>query len=354
MTASALHLAAAGVWAGGLVVLLVCLAPATRRSAPSGGPVLGVRAWRAFSPVAATAAVVLVATGLYASGRHLPDLGSLTSTVYGAGVVAKVGLAAVALVLAAANTLLIHPGLLARLPGVPDQPRGWTDVPPRRLTPVVALEAIALIVAVGVAALLTSVPTARELGAGAVHTGPQTAYVDGLFVSFEEVPAIADSSRVVVRTRSTVEPDRGRIVGVEVLLAGPSGTNNVILERVEQGRYESSTAVPVPGRWTALVTVQRAGVPAATAEVGWTVVRPVDGAVSRLEAVATTMAALLLVGLAAVLLFLRRGRGGRRRAPRAVRASQGKVVTARGRGPGPGRGRELTADNLDVDAYDLL
>ena len=86
--ASAGHLAAAGVWVGGLAVMAACLLPIMRADASARRSLLG-SAWRTFSPVAAVATVVLAATGLYAAGRHVPDLATATSTVYGDAAIAK-------------------------------------------------------------------------------------------------------------------------------------------------------------------------------------------------------------------------------------------------------------------------
>ena len=108
--ASAAHLVTAGIWAGGLTVLALCLIPTMRRDPDARGPMVA-SAWRAFSPMAAIATVVLLATGLYESGRHLPDLHSVTSSVYGGAVLGKVVLAIAALTLAGFNTLLVNPGL---------------------------------------------------------------------------------------------------------------------------------------------------------------------------------------------------------------------------------------------------
>ncbi len=303
--AAAAHLVAAGVWAGGLAVLALCLAPLMRRDPDARGPVVAA-AWRAYSPMAAVATVVLVATGLYESGRHVPALGSVSSTLYGGVVAAKVVLVAVALVLAGINTLLVNPRLASTVAGTLGRPPGWTPVDRGRFRNVVALEAVVLLVAVGAAALLTTVPTAREIGAAARLTTPHTANVDGLFVTFEEVPAGPERTRLIVRARSTVKPERGPISGVDVLLDGPGGTSTpVSLDPVEPGRYEAEIATPDPGAWTASVAVQRAGQPDAVTKVAWTVASRAREGVRPLEAVTTGLAALLLAGLVAAVGLLR-------------------------------------------------
>jgi copper transport protein len=103
------HLAAASIWIGGLVGLLV-LAAAT----PAGNrfEALAVVVPR-FSRAAMGSVAVLLASGIVASIVHLPTLGSLWETSYGQALIAKSILLACALVLGAVNTLRSRPRLVA-------------------------------------------------------------------------------------------------------------------------------------------------------------------------------------------------------------------------------------------------
>jgi len=259
--------------------------------------------------MAAVATAVLLATGLYESGRHLPDLNSVFSTIYGGAVAGKVILVAVALLLAGFNTLLINPGLAAPVGRILRRPVGWAPVSLHRFTTVVAAEAVILVVAVGAAALLTSVPTSREVETAARETTVHSDNVDGLFITFEEVPAGADESRLIVRTRSTDKPERGPISGVSVLLAGPSGTTtNVSLNSIEPGRYETETARLIPGSWQASVAVQRDNVPEALTQVQWTVPAAIPEGARPLEVATTGLAILLLAAVASAVWLVRRRR----------------------------------------------
>ena len=220
---SAVHLAAAGVWAGGLAVLALCVIPVMRREPESRTRILA-SVWRTFSPIAAIATVVLVATGLYESGRYLPGPGSVGSTVYGGAVAGKAVLLAVALIPAGVNTLLVNPRLAASVGRLLGRPPGWTPVAPRHFVRLLVAEACLIVVAVAAAALVTTVPTAREVGAGKVASTSSAANVGGLFVTFEEVSAGTDRTRLIVRARSTIKPEPAPIAGVDVRLTGPTGT----------------------------------------------------------------------------------------------------------------------------------
>jgi copper transport protein len=303
--ASAFHLIAAGIWAGGLTILAICLIPMMRRHPDKRGSILA-SAWRAFSPMAAIAAVVLLATGLYEAGRHIPDLRSAFSTVYGGTVAGKLALVAVALTLAGINTLLVNPRLAARAGRVLGRPVGWTPVALRRFSTVVAAEVLVLVLAVGAASVLTSVPTAREIATATRQTALHTVTVDGLFVTFEQLPTGPDQSRLVVRARSIVKLEQAPISEVSVTLADPSGaTTDVLLERIDPGRYEAETAKPAPGAWKASVALQRDGLPAAVTEVGWTVSAASPEGASVLEILTSGLAVLLVAALLCAVGFTR-------------------------------------------------
>ncbi|MEP7034156.1 MAG: copper resistance protein CopC [Actinomycetota bacterium] len=307
--ASASHLVAAGVWAGGLVVLAIALIPAMRRNPDTRGPILA-SAWRAFSPLAAAATVVLLASGLYESGRHIPDLGAITSTVYGAAVTAKTVLMVVALALAGINTMLVNPRLAARVGRILGRRSGWAPLPLARFGKVVAAEVLVLVVAAGAAALLTSVPTAREVATTTRASTLHTANVDGLMVTFEEVPAGPDQSRLIVRTRPTVKLAPTPVSGVELLLVSPRGTTTkVSLAPIEAGRFEAETAKPTPGAWKASLALQRDKMPVAVTQVGWNVAAERPEGARPLETVTTTLASLLLLALAGAVGFSRRRNG---------------------------------------------
>ena len=303
--ASAFHLAAAGVWAGGLTILTLCVIPVMRRNPDSRGALLA-SVWRTFSPIAALATVVLLATGLYASGRQLPDVHSVGSTVYGNVVAGKVGLLAVALILAGFNTLLVNPWLAATVGRILSRPPGWTPVAPGRFAALAVIEVAVVVAAVAVAAVLTSVPTAREVGAVTAETSPIVANVDGLFVTFEEVPAGAEQTRLIVRTHSTVKPEPAPVSRIKVRLAGPAGTTSELsLRKIEPGRYEAETSALVSGAWQASVAVQRDGLPDAVTTADWTVDAASAEDVHPLESITTTLTVLLLAAAVGAVAMAR-------------------------------------------------
>lgn len=98
-----LHLAAGGVWFGGVVGLAFVLAGTER---PRAGALV-----RAFSPWAMGSVAALLATGTYAAYRHLANVQQLWTTAYGAYILAKVALFTILVVLGALNRFILGPRL---------------------------------------------------------------------------------------------------------------------------------------------------------------------------------------------------------------------------------------------------
>ena len=64
--------------------------------------------------------------------------------------------------------------------------------------------------------------------------------MDGLFVTFEEVPAGPDRAASWSAVRSTILPEPAPVGAVAVALDGPGGAGTPVpLAPVEQGRYEA-------------------------------------------------------------------------------------------------------------------
>ena len=87
-----LHLLASGVWAGGLVPLVLCLAWARRL--PSHA--VAARAAEAFSRVGLGAVTILAATGAFAAWQHVGGVPALLGTAYGRWLILKLVLFGVA------------------------------------------------------------------------------------------------------------------------------------------------------------------------------------------------------------------------------------------------------------------
>ena len=106
------HLTAASLWAGGVVMLLVAVLTA-REVARS--------AFVGFARLAPLLIAMLVAAGAYLSYLRLPELDDLWTTTYGQVLLVKLGLVALALTWGAVHHFVVEPrldrpGVFARLP----------------------------------------------------------------------------------------------------------------------------------------------------------------------------------------------------------------------------------------------
>ncbi len=300
------HVLAAGVWAGGLGVLAVTVLRALRPGRDQARPDAGV--WRAYSPRAAVASGVLLATGLYETGRHVPLTESLTDTVYGQAVLVKAGLLAGALALAGINTLLVNPDLAARWPALRARlPQG--DAVRRTFVRTVTVEAAVLVVAVLAAGVLTSVPTSREVAVATRPAVPHVENVDGLFVTVEAVPAGPGQRRIVVRAVPTVLPEQAPVIGVQADVGAPVGSvETVALEPVEGSRFEGSLPTEDVGTWTAAVRLHRQAHPDTVVSTTWEQSATPDQLPPTLRTLTGVAALLTLVALSVAGILLRRRR----------------------------------------------
>jgi copper transport protein len=115
-----LHVAGAGIWLGGLLVLLTAGLPsvgrAEARTAPPGETLLPplARLVNGFSRVALVAVATLVISGSVSSFLQLGGVGALFTTAYGRTLALKLGLVAGALLLGSYNWRKVRPSLNVR------------------------------------------------------------------------------------------------------------------------------------------------------------------------------------------------------------------------------------------------
>ena len=105
----ALHLAAVGIWTGGLIGIVVFWLTVGRETRVAA---LGVVVPR-FSAVAFVSVLALIGSGIGQSLLEVPTLASLWQTSYGKALIVKIALLAAALVLAAVNLARTKPRLQA-------------------------------------------------------------------------------------------------------------------------------------------------------------------------------------------------------------------------------------------------
>ena len=153
--ADLVHVGAAAVWTGGLVLLLVSL---RRMDDPAERATVVGR----FSTMA-TASIVLVGlAGAVLSWTEVRAFGALTSTTYGWTLLAKVGIVALVAAAGAYNHFRLVPAVVA----APE-----VDSARRRMTTVLRVEAVGVAMAVAITAVLVNVtPAYVAAGIGQIHS----------------------------------------------------------------------------------------------------------------------------------------------------------------------------------------
>jgi copper transport protein len=273
------HVAAAGVWFGTLVVLGAALLPSMRRDPATRRPLL-LTVWRAFSPLAAVSVVALVVSGLCLAGLEIPTVGDLTSSWYGWAATAKTAALVAAVVTAAGSILLVHPGLVARVEQrLPRRSRASTAVlqDPARFARNVTIELAVLGAAVVLAAVMTTVQAPRDAVSGDGEP-LGTAMADGLFVSFASLPADVGERRIVVRVNAVTRPQPGPVTSVDLLMTDPNGhSTTASTRRVQKGRFEATVPASPDPAFHVWVAVHRTGAPDAVADLEWSSVSTDEG-----------------------------------------------------------------------------
>ena len=296
------HLLAMGVWAGGVIALVVALL-AIRRGGrrPEGALrtlVLG------FGPYAAVGVAALGVTGLLLSGSQVASLTALLSTSYGLVLVAKVAATA-----AVAAVAFRHAFFSWRSGG-----RRPPQRPPRALLATVALEGGGALVVIFLAAVLGSSAPARgpqfdPLPAGSPAT--QSTRQSGELVTAVSVkPNRRGPNLLTVQVVDTRRPALAPVTGVTVLLRRPGAAAGEALETTRTGsRFDAGTVNLVNGDLDIAVVVHRAALSDTVVDLPWSVRAPeVKRAPTVISAdplaPALNMGALLVASSAAMALLL--------------------------------------------------
>jgi copper transport protein len=241
--AQALHIAAVGVWVGGLIALLAVMlrAPADRREQAS----------RTLSFVAGIGIVAVAATGVFRAVIEVQTWHSLVSTAFGALVLLKVGLLLILAALGALNRFRN----LARLP---------TALAPLRRA--VSAEVLAGVAALTTAAALVNVspPVASPAAAAAaqpvVATGSDFGTTVKVRLELSPGDAGVNDFRLLLTDYDTGRPVSASQVTLTFTLPDQSiiGSSTLSLRRSGDGVYSGRGGnLAIAGTWQVLVLIQR-------------------------------------------------------------------------------------------------
>lgn len=240
--AAVVHVAAAAVWVGGVMALVWSLRARGRSDAPSE-PDLAAAEVVGFSRIAAVSIVAVGVAGVALAWVEIRSLHALVSTTYGRLVLVKVGLIVVLGALGAFNHFRLLPAVQRR----PDRGARW-----RYLRTTVRLEALAMVVVLGVTGVLVNTEPARNVVAS------QSLFSDTVEIESGSVNVVIDPARTgSITLHVYILDDNGRpddsVQGVSVSLVQPEldiGPLDHDLDHAGPGHFlTNDTLFTVPGKW---------------------------------------------------------------------------------------------------------
>lgn len=256
-----LHIAAVGVWIGGVVALAVLLA---RRGSDRDAHVV-----RRLSALAGVGIVVVAITGVFRAVIAVQSWGSLVSTAFGALVLLKAGLL----------LLLGGLGALNRYGYIPGLPRSI-----HRLRRVVTTEAVVALGALTVAAALVNVAPPAEYAAAAAAAPPANIVATGsdyattVKVTLTVTPGASGFNAFAMRV---ADYNSGSSVNASHVLLQftqpfrPSlGTSTLTLAKQSDGTYAARAGnLSLPGIWEVAAVIEN-GVQSTEVHLQLTTVSP--------------------------------------------------------------------------------
>ena len=306
VTLDTLHLLAASFWVGGLMALVIGLLPLIRQRADIVA--LVEAGWQPFGKWAALSVGILVATGIYSTGREISSANALVTTFYGQTLLLKIGLMLVVGLIGATNATTLHPRLAKVVARGLRQPEGWRPISLHRLPHLFIAEACVGLMVLLLVGVLTSAPTARgsisAVTSGASSDLSQT--VDDMIIKFSANPNQAGQNIFTVRAVSLRRPPPAEILRIILrftYLDEDFGLVSADMAQIEPDLYVlSGNQLYVAGAWQIDVVVRRQGMEDSVARFNWIV--PSSQAQSDAPPVVSdTPWEGLLTGVAAVLLL---------------------------------------------------
>jgi copper transport protein len=212
------HVLAAAVWSGGVAALALVSGREARRDRAAAGALL-----RAFGPLAATAAVTLLVTGLYAAGREVPTPDALLRSAYGHVLLVKLAVAAAVAGLGAWHALRLHR-------------RGRSQLPHRSTLALEALLALAVLGLGGVLAASPPPPAPVRVASGPAPSVQADGRAGDLIVDLAVSPNRPGPNFVTATVLDSRIPRPAPVTAVRLRLTPPVGPPVELVARAVGGR----------------------------------------------------------------------------------------------------------------------
>ncbi len=245
LASDATHVAAASLWLGGLVFLLLALLWTSGdrwRFAATAVP--------RYSTIAVLAVAALVGSGVLNSIIELGPISGLWTTTWGKLLLAKVALVLIALALGALNNRISVPRFRSA---------SLTGRDRRRFVGRVAAEVAILLAVVGVTAVLVSERPPKAVAAGGPVSVDTRVGPFDLNVVVDPARAGGNQVHLYILNRTTGQPAAVSEANVSATLPAASiGPLRFESTKAGPGHYIASGATfPIPGAWTLRVAVRR-------------------------------------------------------------------------------------------------
>lgn len=254
-----LHTVAAGVWVGGLIVLLLTLSLLLRGSGETEGRTGFLAALiTRFSPLGMACVAVIVATGVFQWAVRIGNLDDTISTGYGWSIVAKTVLLLPMLGLAGANLLVLKPRLQRAASGSLALARNTTPNILRRSVLGEVTLGLLILVATG---FLTDTSPPNMAGSAPVPPAVvQEGEVADLELTLSVTPGYPGANDIELAIDGLDETAISTVFMRLQHLDEDLGQSDESVESVSPERYRvSGVQMGLPGTWEVLVIIQRAG-----------------------------------------------------------------------------------------------
>jgi copper transport protein len=254
LPANVIHVAAMGLWAGGLVLLIAALPAATRTLEPAARTRLLAGTLARFSPMALTAVAVLTVAGVVQAVVEVNAFSALLDTAFGRAVLIKVILLCGLISIGAWHRRSSIPGLRA-IAAAGQSPAAAGVAVRRALRAEVAL----IVVVLGVTAALSSYPPSTVQASGPVN---RTTTVGPAQLQVTVDPATVGANEIhlyLLDPRDGSQWDKAKQVTLRASQSDRGiGPLDIELSKAGPGHYvtSGSAALGVPGDWTLDVAVR--------------------------------------------------------------------------------------------------
>jgi len=255
------HLLGASLWAGGLLFLVVALAPTVPDLTAAGRRVVLGRALPRFSLLALIAWGVMGFTGLYSAWLQVGNIPALTSTPYGQTLILKLILIVPLLALGAFNLIVVTRKL--RVAKTEERVESWSN----HFVSALIAEAVIVTLLLGVVGMLIGTPPARQVveqQAGSLRIALESSGQTGTLIIS---PGTVGPNHYRLELGSGHEAHLGNTGVADATLRfslpeRQTGQIDVPLAGAPSGGYEANgSELAFPGDWQMQVTVRTPGQP---------------------------------------------------------------------------------------------